>query len=485
MADQQTKVSKEIFRSYDVRGTIGDQLTDEVLELIGKAYGTLLYRLDERSGGSGNPNKQVTVGRDVRTTSLNFAAALVRGIASTGIDVTDVGIVPTPTLYFSVGYFKMDGGAVVTASHNPPQFNGLKMRKMIPGGKEGGMINAPLSTEEIQELYQIIAEGNFRTGAGKVVERDVLEAYIDYIVDTVKVHRPLRITLDTGNGATGPTAVKLYEKMGVQVDGLFIEPDGRFPNHVPNPIKPENMTALQERVRETSSDMGIALDGDGDRLGVVDNKGEILWADEYLILLARQALEEHPGATIIYDVKCGLGLIEDIAKHGGKGVMWKTGYTNIFAKRAETGAPLAGEYSGHIFFNDPLISFDDGLYGGARMLSFISANEHDVRDQLSDVPKYYNTIEGRLEVDDKRKFQIIAELSAYFKSKYEVIDLDGVRIVFPDGWALIRASNTEPSLTTRFEGKTAAKLAEYQAIVFDKLKEYPEVREEGSSGHSH
>jgi phosphomannomutase len=465
------KINKEIFREYDIRGVVDKDLTDETLELIGKSYGTLLARIAERDGRP-TPTK-VVVGRDVRISSAPFAAALIRGIASTGLDVVDVGIVPTPTLYFSVGYLNVDGGMEVTASHNPPEFNGLKSRKMITGAG-GELINAPLSSAEVQELYSISEAGDFKQGSGKVTQQDTLTAYINYINDTVKLARPMNITVDSGNGACGPTAMQLYTAMGCKVDGLFIEPDGRFPNHVPNPIKEENMRDLQARIKETGNELGIALDGDGDRLGVVDNYGEILWADEYLILLARQVLEKGP-ATIIYDVKCGMALIEDIAKHGGNGVMWKTGYTNIFAKRAETGAPLAGEFSGHIFFNDPLISFDDGIYAGARMLQFLSQHNQGVRELMADVPKYFHTPEGRMDCEDSRKFAIVKELQAYFSSKYQTIDIDGVRIVWPDGWALVRASNTEPSLTDRFEAKTEARLQEIMGLVRDKLKEYPEV----------
>ncbi len=465
------KVNKEIFREYDIRGVVGQDLTDETLELIGKSYGTLLARIAERDGRPA-PTK-VAVGRDVRISSAPFAAALIKGIASTGLDVVDVGIVPTPTLYFSVGYLKVDGGMVVTASHNPPEFNGLKSRKMIAGAG-GQLINAPLSSAEVQELYSIIAAGDFKQGNGGISQQDTLTAYINYIADTVKMARPMNITVDSGNGACGETAVTLYTRMGAKVDGMFIEPDGTFPNHVPNPIKEENMRDLQARIKETHNELGIALDGDGDRLGMVDNTGEILWADEYLILLARLVLEKGP-APIIYDVKCGMALIEDIAKHGGTGIMWKTGYPNIFAKRAETGAPLAGEYSGHIFFDDPLISFDDGIYAGARMLEFLSQHQPGVRQLMADVPQYFHTPEGRMDCEDTRKFAIVKELQAYFSSKYKTIDIDGVRIVWPDGWALVRASNTEPSLTTRFEAKTQARLDEIMGLVRDKLKQYPEV----------
>ncbi len=466
-----TKINKEIFREYDIRGVVGQDLTDETLELIGKSYGTLLTRIAQRDGRPA-PQK-VAVGRDVRTSSTPFAAALIRGIASTGLDVIDVGIVPTPTLYFSVGYLNVDGGMEVTASHNPPEFNGLKSRKVMAGAG-GKLINAPLSSAEVQELYSIIEAGQFREGQGTITQQDTLTAYMDYICDTVKLARPINITVDSGNGACGPTAMELYTRMGCKVDGMFIEPDGTFPNHVPNPIKEENMRDLQARIRATGNELGIALDGDGDRLGIVDNNGEILWADEYMVLLERQVLQDGP-ATIIYDVKCGMALIEDIAKHGGNGVMWKTGYTNIFAKRAETGAPLAGEFSGHIFFDDPMISFDDGIYDGARVLEYLSNNPPGVRELMADVPKYFHTPEGRMDCEDSRKFQIIAELKEYFRAKYDIIDIDGVRIVWPDAWALVRASNTEPSLTTRFEAKTEARLQEVMSLVRDKLKEYPEV----------
>jgi phosphomannomutase len=384
--------------------------------------------------------------------------------------VINVGEVPTPVLYFAVGHFDTDGGIEVTASHNPPEFNGLKMRKR-PGG-----LNAPLSTPEVQAVGKLAVSGAFRQAEeGGYQEVDVLEEYKSYIASTVKPTRKIRAVIDGGNGAAGPTAVDLYTRMGVEVIPLYIEPDGSFPNHMPNPLKEENMVDLQAKVRETGADIGIGLDGDGDRLGVVDDQGNILWPDEYMVLLASEVLTR-PGTPIIFDVKCSRGLIEWIESRGGNPVMWRTGYTNIFAKRLETGAPFAGEYSGHMFFDDPRLDFDDGTYAGARMLRALASDPRPISERFQDVPKYYNTPEGRIDVDEAHKFRIIKALVEQFQKEYKVTTLDGARVEFPDGWFLIRASNTEPSLTTRFEAKSPERLDAIKGILREALQAFPEVR---------
>ena len=462
-------VNPHIFREYDIRGIVDTDLTGPVLEAIGQAYGTWLYAQDA-GPGAGPARKRVVVGRDVRLSSRRFAESLIVGLRKAGCDVINIGEVPTPVLYFAVGYFDTDGGIEVTASHNPPEFNGLKMRKRLQGR------NAPLDTAEVQAVGRLAVAGRFDHGRGEGAyqEQDVLPIYKDYIVSTVQPARKLRVVVDAGNGACGPTAVDLYTRLGVEVIPLFIEPDGAFPHHMPNPLKVENMDDLQAKVRETGADIGIALDGDGDRLGVVDDAGNILWPDQYMILLAREVLAARP-APIIFDVKCSRALIEDIAAHGGTPMMWKTGYPNIFAKRLESGAPFAGEFSGHMFFDDPRLDFDDGMYAGARLLRALGGDPRPISERFKDVPHYYNTPEGRMDVDEAHKVRVISALTAQFQAQYKVQTFDGARVEFPDGWFLIRASNTEPSLTTRFEATTPERLEAIQAILREALRQFPEV----------
>jgi phosphomannomutase len=468
-AGERAVVNPQIFREYDIRGIVDRDLTGPVLEAIGQAYGAWLYSQD--AAGAGGARKRVAVGRDVRLSSRRFAESLIAGLRKAGCDVINVGEVPTPVLYFAVGHFDTDGGIEVTASHNPPEFNGLKMRKRF-GGR-----NAPLSTPEVQAVGKLAQAGEFDAsrGEGGYQEEEILEIYKSYIVDTVKAGRKLKAVIDAGNGACGPTAVDLYTRMGVEVVPLFIEPDGNFPNHVPNPLKEENMVDLQARVRETGADIGIGLDGDGDRLGVVDNEGNILWPDEYMVLLEREVLQRG-AAPIIFDVKCSRGLIEDIAAHGGEPVMWRTGYTNVFAQRLKTGAPFAGEYSGHMFFDDPRLDFDDGMYAGARLLRALGGDDRPISERFKDVHKYYNTPEGRMDVDESKKFGVVKALVERFQQHYKVVTIDGARVEFPDGWFLVRASNTEPSLTTRFEAETPERLEEIKGILRDALKDFPEVQ---------
>jgi phosphomannomutase len=388
----------------------------------------------------------VAAGRDVRLSSERYQKALIRGMLDSGLDVVNVGEVPTPVLYFSVKFLGTDGGAEVTASHNPAEYNGLKLRKTTGDG-----LNAPLNSDNVQELRRIIERGEFHEGQGEYLDRPTQPDYVKYILDTVKVGRPLKVVIDPGNGATGPTAMEVYKALGCDVSGIYLEPDGNFPNHLPNPLKEEYVQDLIAEVKKQGADVGIGLDGDGDRLGVIADDGSIVWPDMYMILYSRKALERVPGGTIIFDVKCSLALPQDIERHGGKPIMWRTGYTNVFAKRLETGAPFAGEFSGHIFFDDPIIDFDDGIYAGARLLEALGDGPAPISQRFGDVPRYFNTTEGRMDVGEEVKFELIKRLRERFEREYPVITTDGARVVFPTGWALVRASNTEPSITYRFE----------------------------------
>lgn len=434
-----------IFREYDIRGIVDKDLNEEVYYNLGRAYGTFLYAQQGITPVRGE-RFQVVCGYDARLSGPRFQKEVVRGLLDTGVDVINIGMVPTPIMYFAVKFLDTDGGASVTASHNPAEYNGFKCRKRTADG-----LNAPLTSGDIQTLYKIIQSGQYHEGKGEYADRLVTDDYIKYIVDTVKVERPLKVVIDPGNGATGPTAMKVYQALGCDVSGIFLEPDGNFPNHLPNPLKEEFVVDLIAEVKRQGADVGIGLDGDGDRLGVIDDQGNIVWPDMYMILYSRKALARKPGESIIFDVKCSLALSEDIQKHGGQPIMWRTGYTNVFAKRLETGAPFAGEFSGHIFFDDPLVDFDDGIYAGAKLLEALGDSDAPISQRFSDVPKYFNTSEGRADVDESKKFGLIARLRERFSKEYEVITTDGVRVVFPTGWALVRASNTEPAITYRFE----------------------------------
>ena len=438
-------VPAHIFREYDIRGVVDKDLSEDVYYNLGRAYGTFLYSQEGIRPAHGE-RVRVASGRDVRLSSERYQKALIRGMLDSDVDVINVGGVPTPVLYFSVKLLDTDGGGEVTASHNPADYNGLKLRK-----RTGDGLNAPLTSEDIQQLLHIIQSGQFREGKGEYTDRPTQPDYVKYVVSTIKVERPIRVVIDPGNGATGPTAMEVYTALGCDVTGICMEPDGHFPNHLPNPLKEENVVDLIAEVKKQRADVGIGLDGDGDRLGVIANDGSIVWPDMYMILYARQALKRKPNSDIIFDVKCSLALPEDIAKHGGNPIMWRTGYTNVFAKRLETGAPFAGEFSGHMFFDDPMIDFDDGIYAGARLLEAISDTSTPISERFNDVAHYFNTSEGRLEVGEATKFPLIESLTKRFEKEYSVVTTDGVRVIFPTGWALVRASNTEPVITYRFE----------------------------------
>ncbi len=456
MAEQKTaSVPAHIFREYDIRGIVDTDLNEDVYYYLGRAYGTFLYAQEGVKPVKGE-RMRVACGRDVRLSSQSYQDALTRGMSESGVDVINVGEVPTPVLYFSVKFLDTDGGAEVTASHNPANYNGLKLRK-----RTGDGLNAPLTSADVQELLHIIQRGHFHDGKGLVTDHPTQPEYVKYITDTVKVERPLKVVIDPGNGVTGPTALEVYRALGCEVSGIYIEPDGHFPNHLPNPLKEENVVDLIAEVKKQGADVGIGIDGDGDRLGVIANDGQIVWPDMYMILYARKALQRKPGGGIIFDVKCSLALSEDVEKHGGEPIMWRTGYTNVFAKRLETGAPFAGEFSGHMFFDDPVIDFDDGIYAGARLLEALGDNPTPISERFNDVPKYWNTQEGRMDVGEEVKFPIIAKLKEKLGKEYTLITIDGVRAVFPTGWALVRASNTEPAITYRFESTRSAEDLEH------------------------
>lgn len=450
-------LNPNIFREYDIRGIAETDLTDENIELIGKAFGTYL-------GKKGF--KKFVVGRDVRLSSERIQNALVRGITATGGDVINIGEVPTPALYFSIIHLSADGGVMVTGSHNPIEFNGLKMCEGI----------ASIYGEEIQNLKKIIEKKEFLSGKGTTKTMDVVPDYVKTIKSKIKINKKLKIVIDAGNGTAGVIAPKLWEDLGCEVIRLYCEPDGRFPNHLPDPTVPKYVVDLKKLVLKNNADMGIGYDGDSDRIGIIDDKGRIIYADRLIALFSRDVLKRRPGATIVFDVKCSQALPEYIEKYGGKPLMWKTGHSLLKAKMKEEGSPFAGEMSGHIFFGDDYFGFDDAIYASGRMLEIVAKSNKKLSDLADEVPHFFSTPEIRVECADDTKFEVVANLVKSFKKEYKVIDIDGARVLFGDGWGLVRASNTQPVLVLRFEAKTEVRLDEIKNLFNKKLSEYPAVK---------
>lgn len=443
-----------IFREYDIRGVADQDFDREFALLLGKVHGTLIAD----KGGA-----RVTVGRDCRATSDAYAEAVIAGLLSAGLQVYDIGICPTPLLYFSLFHLDVDGGIEVTASHNPSEYNGFK----VCSGKE------TLYGQQIQEIRAKMEQGDFRGRTGGRRERyEIVPAYHQHVLqDVPKLKRPLKVVVDAGSGVGGPVAPPIFRELGCTVSEIACTPDGSFPLHHPDPTVPENLQMLIEQVRQQNADVGIAYDGDADRLGAVDEKGNILWGDELLILFARDVLERNPGAIIISEVKCSQKLYDDIAQKGGTAIMWKAGHSLLKAKMKETQALLAGEMSGHMFFKERYFGYDDAIYASVRLLEIMANADRPLSALLSDLPLSVSTPELRVECPDDKKFVIAEKAKAYFRQHYDIIDVDGVRVRFPEGWGLIRASNTQPALVLRFEARSAQKLSEYRAIVEGKLKE--------------
>lgn len=445
-------IPAEIFKAYDIRGIVGKSLTAAGVELIGKALGSLCH---ERGG------KAIAVGRDGRLSGPELVAALTRGILSTGIDVHDVGMVPTPLVYYAAHQLGLGSAVAVTGSHNPPDYNGLKM--VIAG--------VTLSGEEIQKLRQRIEAGVFAQGAGKRFDSPVKQAYLERVLGDVKLARPMSIAIDCGNGVAGAVAPELFKGLGCKVLELFTEVDGNFPNHHPDPSQPKNLQDIIKAVRESDAEIGLAFDGDGDRLGVVTKDGQIIYADRQLMLFAKDVLSRVPGGKVIFDVKCTGNLAPWIKQCGGEPVLWKTGHSFIKAKLKESGAPLAGEMSGHIFFVERWFGFDDGLYAGVRLLEILS-REKDPSAVLNALPDSVTTPELNIKLAEGEPHRLIAQLQkdAKFPANANVITLDGLRVEYPDGFGLARASNTTPVVVLRFEAKDEAGLKRIQGDFSKVLK---------------
>ena len=446
-------MNPNIFREYDIRGRVPEELNRETACRLGQCFGAY-YR--------GVGAKRISLGRDCRLSSPELRLGVMEGMMDVGMDVKDVGMVPTPLLYFSLHHLAVDGGIQITGSHNPPEYNGFK----ICLGK------TTIYGEEIQKLRRISESGSFPKGKGSVETREVIHPYREEVLKRIRCGQKQRkVVLDAGNGVAGLVAPELYTRMGVEVEKLFCEPDGLFPNHHPDPTLPENLKHLVQRVSDTSADLGIAFDGDADRIGVVDRKGKTLWGDQLMIIFSRDLLKRHPGAKIIGEVKCSQVLYDDIRKNGGVPIMWKAGHSLIKAKMKEEGALLAGEMSGHLFFAERYFGYDDAIYAGARLLEILTNENKELDELLAGVPSLVSTPEIRLDCPDDQKFQIVADLASEFKKQYQVIDVDGARVVFEGGWGLIRASNTQPVLVLRFEAEDQKTLQEIQKIFMNKLAE--------------
>jgi len=441
-----------IFREYDIRGIYGTELTLQAAEQIGLAFGTRI----RRRGG-----RQIAVGYDIRPSSPALREALVTGLLATGIDVVDIGACPTPVLYFSQFHLDVQGGVMITASHNPSEYNGFKLCE-----EKGSLFGA-----QIQEVRAAIERGESDRGTGQITQvAGFLSVYADDLVKRFGRLATRKVVVDCGNAAAALIAPQILTRIGCEVIPLYCEPDGRFPNHHPDPTVPANLVDLIAEVKRHRADVGIAFDGDGDRLGVVDETGEILWGDLLTLLFATQILSTHPGATILSEVKASQVLYDEVARLGGRAIMWKAGHSLIKQKMRETGALLAGEVSGHFFFADRYFGYDDAVYAACRLMEILSQNVRPLSAHLSHLPKGHMTPEIRVDCPDALKFKLVEHCRAHFSSRYKTIDIDGVRILFNGGWGLIRASNTQPALVLRCEADTATGLKEILREVQETVK---------------
>ncbi|MCF8070252.1 MAG: phosphomannomutase/phosphoglucomutase [Desulfobacterales bacterium] len=442
-----------IFREYDIRGIAGEDLDEADVVNIGKATGTFLIN---------NGSSRITVGRDCRATSDVYTEKVIEGLRSTGCDVIDIGVCPTPVLYFSIKHLKTEGGVMVTASHNPKEYNGFKL-----------CINSDsIHGKDIQKIREIIEAESYVSGSGSFSVEDVVTPYKAYVIENIKLSKPLRIGVDAGNGTAGVVAVPVLKAIGCEVHDIYCDMDGDFPNHEADPTVAENMQDLIALVKENNLDIGIGYDGDGDRIGVVDEQGNIIYGDRLMIIFSREILQRKPGATFISEVKCSKTMYDDIEKHGGRGIMWKTGHSLIKKKMKEEKAELAAEMSGHIFFADRYFGFDDATYASCRLLEIMSDTDSKLSELLADVPKTFSTPEIRVTCPDDIKFNVVKKVTEHFRAIHNIIDIDGVRVLFDDGWGLVRASNTQPALVLRFEAMTEERLTEIRKIIESALASY-------------
>jgi len=455
------QIQSSIFREYDIRGLAGKELSPEFAECLGKAYA--LY-IAGRTPAASRKTLTVSVGRDCRLSSDSYAEALISGLTQGGLNVIRLGVCPTPLTYFSIFDLDLDGGIMVTGSHNPAAYNGFKTCV----GKD------TIHGHQIQEMRALMEKVNsgFHTNVkkGEISDFEIIPQYIQYLVKNAKPLKRKTIVIDAGNGTASTVAPELFEKLGAKVIPLFCELDGRFPNHHPDPTVPENLKDLVDCVRKEKADFGLAFDGDSDRIGLVDETGRILFGDELMVLFSRSILKSNPGSTIISEVKSSHKLYNDIAEKGGKPIMWKTGHSLIKSKMKETGAALAGEMSGHIFFADRYFGFDDAIYAGLRIYEIASEAPNPLSSLLVDLPYTVSTPEIRIECEEEKKFHLVEATKKRLAAHYKMNDIDGVRVDFGDSWGLVRASNTQPVLVLRFEAPNEARLAEIREIIEAALK---------------
>jgi phosphomannomutase / phosphoglucomutase len=449
-------INPNIFREYDIRGVADRDLTDEAAELIARAFGTRLQEEGLRT---------VALGWDVRESSPRLQEAWVRGLVRCGLQVKVIGEGPTPLLYFAVVHLPTDAGVMITGSHNPIEYNGFKLQ----------IGSDSLHGPAIQDLAARIGARRFVEGAGARTVVSLLPVYKQMVIDRCRPQRPLRIVIDAGNGTAGPVALPILRSLGHEVVPLYCEPDGRFPNHQPDPTVEAYMEDLKARVRAERADLGVGYDGDADRIGVVDETGKMLYGDQLLALFARDALRRVPGASIVFDVKCSQALEEDIRSHGGRPVMWRTGHSLTKAKMKEEGAPVAGEMSGHMFFQEGFFGHDDAIYASARLAAILALSKEPLSAHRLSLPQYLNSPEIRVECADEAKFRVVRAVAEGFASRFPVLGLDGARVTIGDGWGLIRASNTQPVLVLRFEGRTAESLRRIETEFRLALSRHPEV----------
>ena len=439
-------MNPNVFREYDVRGVVGTDLNEEFVFNLGRSIGTY---------AAGYKIRNMTIGRDCRLSSDDYHQYLIKGLNSSGIETIDIGLCATPMLYFSIRHLNVEGGVMITGSHNPPEFNGFKIC----------IGNDTIYGENIQKLRKIMEIGQYSAGCASSSFQDITAAYSNYLFDNVKITRKIKVAVDAGNGVGGKFGLPILERYGCEVIPLYCEPDGHFPNHFPDPTVEENLADLIKIVHEQKADLGIAFDGDADRLGVISDNGEIIWGDKLLLLFAREILKQKPGSAIIGEVKCSQVLYDDIKKHSGRAIMWKAGHSLIKAKMKEEKAVLGGEMSGHLFFADRYFGYDDAIYAAIRLLEILSSTGQKMSELLADVPRTFATPEIRMDCADDKKAQVVERIKKHFQNNPGLIDIDGVRIPYEDGWALVRSSNTQPVIVLRFEASSAASLQKIRAEV--------------------
>ena len=448
-----TRLNPRVFREYDIRGVAEADFPDSVVTDLGRAIGTYLIE-----GGA----RTITLGRDCRVSSPRIHGALREAILSTGLDIIDVGVVHSPGLYFSVIHLGVEGGVMITASHNPGPDNGFK----IVQGK------STIHGAAIQRLRQIIEAGSFRRAQrpGSLRAHDILADYVSYVAANIQLGpRRFKVAVDGGNGTGGLSILPILQRLGVETESLYCDPDGSFPNHHPDPTVAENLADLAALVRASGAEVGLALDGDADRIGAVDGRGRIIWGDQLMMLFAREILQRRPGSTFVSEVKCSQALFDEIARQGGRAIMWKVGHSLIKVKMREENAVLAGEMSGHMFFADRWFGFDDAVYAALRLVELLTHSGRTLEELYDTLPVLHNTPEIRMDCPDDIKFEVVRRTVAHFRLEHSVIDIDGARVSFDGGWGLVRASNTGPVLVLRFEADTSGRLAEIRRLVETRL----------------